>query len=121
MLVAGSPCTQTTFAGKFAGLLGICGKDSVVFFALHFIGFYIQLLRPDLLTHGLLENAGSMSEAVKKAICDALNVPLRDAMKIPVDWTAFERTQHWANTFGLWLDNFKDGYPTPRKWPILHG
>ena len=119
ILVAGSPCTQPTFAGKFAGQLGICGKDSVAVFALPFIGFHIQLFRPDLLAHGLLENAGSMSEAVKKAICGALDFPLRHAMTITPDWTAFERSRHWFNTFGLWLENLKGGFPKPRKSPIL--
>ena len=47
IIVAGSPCQQLTFAGRYRGQQGLCGPDSVLFFAVPTVVWILQVLRLD--------------------------------------------------------------------------
>ena len=51
IIVAGSPCQQLTFAGRYRGQQGLCGPDSVLFFAVPTVAWILQELRPDTVVH----------------------------------------------------------------------
>jgi hypothetical protein len=50
---------QLTTIGTGGGHLGLAGRDSVHFFIFPAIARVIQLVRPDIRLHLLIENAGS--------------------------------------------------------------
>eukprot|EP00972_Heterocapsa_arctica_P027585 4055423-Heterocapsa_arctica.AAC.1 len=60
LIIGGSPCQQLTTMGKERGATGLCGPDSKHFFALPLLRWAVETARPDLITHVLAENAGSM-------------------------------------------------------------
>lgn len=72
IIVAGSPCQQLTFAGKYRGQQGLCGPGSVLFFAVPTVAWILQELRPDTIVHVVLENAASMQPVHRATIMQAL-------------------------------------------------
>ena len=72
IIVAGSPCQQLTFAGRYRGQQGLCGPDSVLFFAVPTVAWTLQEPRPDTVVHVVLENAASMQSNHRAAIMQAL-------------------------------------------------
>ena len=68
LVVAGSPCQQLTTMGRGGGELGLCGGDSCHFLAIPLLCHLLQCLRPDLLIHLVVENAGSMLARHREAI-----------------------------------------------------
>jgi len=75
LIAAGSPCQQLTAAGKHRGKQGLCGRDSNLFYAVPAVAYASQVYRPDLAAHVLLEDAGSVQEAHKRAVLVALGLP----------------------------------------------
>ena len=51
IIVAGSPCQQLTFAGRYRGQQGLCGPDSVLFFAVPTVAWILQELKPGTVVH----------------------------------------------------------------------
>ena len=101
MIVAGSPCQQLTFAGRHRGRQGICGPDSVLFFAVPTTAWQLQQIRPDLQVHVTLENASSMQQLRKDAIMRALGgfTPAGHLQKMDsTNWSAFPRRRHYFMT-----------------------
>ena len=72
LLVAAPPCIQLSTAGRFGGHQGLCGPDSIHFFAVVAIRWAAQRLRPDIVVRVVLENAGSMLGLHRDAILEAL-------------------------------------------------
>ena len=119
LLVGGSPCPQLTLGGKFRGQLGICGVDSVHFHVFPIVLFFIQLCRPDLLLHVVVENAGSLLDSFRRAMREALGLPCFSALRIVPAWTALERNRYWINSCGVTIDSFQQ--PETRQSPIAPG
>ena len=71
-IVAGSPCQQFTFAGRYRGQQGLCGPDSVLFFAVPTVAWILQELRPDTIVHVVLESAASMQAVHRTTIMQSL-------------------------------------------------
>ena len=100
-IVAGSPCQQLTFAGRFKGMQGLCGADSVLFFAVPTVAWALQKLRPDTTVHVVLENAGSMHQRHKTAIMQALgglNAGEHLRTLDSREWSVFPRRRHYFMT-----------------------
>ena len=100
-IVAGSPCQQLTFAGRYRGMQGLCGADSVLFFAVPTVAWALQKLRPDTNVHVVLENAGSMQPRHKAAIMQALgglNAGEHLRTLDSREWSAFPRRRHYFMT-----------------------
>ena len=72
IIVAGSPCQQLTFAGRYRGQQGLCGPDSVLFFAVPTVAWILQELRPDIIVHVVLENVASMQHVHRATTMQAL-------------------------------------------------
>ena len=51
LIIAGSPRPQRTRAEAHRGMQGLCGADSVHYFAVPIIRWAAQRVRPDLVTH----------------------------------------------------------------------
>ena len=80
LIVAGSPCPQLTSMGSGGGELGITGRDSVAFHAVPLIIWLINHMRPDLVVHTVLENAGSMLPRYREYIMHALGIQGRSEL-----------------------------------------
>ena len=101
IIVAGSPCQQLTFAGRYRGQQGLCGPDSVLFFAVPTVAWILQELRPDTVVHVVLENAASMHSTHRAAIMQALGGLNTDEHLRTLDsgaWSAFPRRRHYFMT-----------------------
>ena len=99
LVVAGSPCQQLSTLGAHNGRLGLCGRTSSLFFVIPVVCAILQALRPDLLVHVLVENAGSMLGHFKKGILVSLNVPPEAAITCNTDkWTSFNRCRLLVST-----------------------
>ena len=72
LIVAGPPCIQLTGAGRYRGWQGLCGPDSVHFFAVPVIHWAARRMRADVTCHVIMENAGSMLPFHRDAILEAL-------------------------------------------------
>ena len=102
IIIAGSPCQQLTYAGRYRGHQGLCGPDSVLFFAVPTVAWILQELRPDTVVHVVLENAGSMQHIHKAAIMQALGgLNAREHFRTldSGQWSAFPRRRHYFMTF----------------------
>ena len=51
---------------------GLCGPDSVLFFAVPTVALILQELRPDTIVHVVLESAASMQAVHRATIMQAL-------------------------------------------------
>ena len=51
LIIAGSPCQQLTVAGYLKGVLGLCGKDSYLFFSIPLVRWAVSIMRPDIVIH----------------------------------------------------------------------
>ena len=73
LVVTGTPCRQLSKARGDFGILGVCGKDSVLFYVVPVIVGKMQEWRPDVYVHvGCLENAGSTVEVHRDGMLWAL-------------------------------------------------
>ena len=97
MISAGSPCHRLTYAGRHRGKQGLCGPDSVLFFAVPAAAWQLQQIRPDPQVHVTLENASSMQQLHRDAIMQALG-GLTAAEHLQtvgsINWSAFPRRRH---------------------------
>ena len=60
LVVTGTPCGQLSKVRGDFGLLGVCGRDSVLFYVVPVMVWTMQRWGPDIYVHvGCLENAGS--------------------------------------------------------------
>ena len=103
-LIGGSPCTNLSRAGFRQGALGLCGKDSVHFFAFPIFGWVIQFMRPDVHVLGFVENAHNMLPTWAESICKALGVPCTPSHKHytnQAQWTAMARKRWIFSTYPL--------------------
>ena len=91
LLIGGSPCLHHTTGGRFKGQVGKCGTDSLLFYIFPVVIFFVQLYRPDIVLHTIVENAGSLLELFRNAICDSLGIPPALALRVEPTWTALER------------------------------
>ena len=101
IIVAGSPCQQFTYAGRYRGQQGLCGPDSVLFFAVPTVAWILQELRPDTVVHLVLENAASMHSTHRAAIMQALGGLNTNEHLRTLDsgtWSAFPRRRHYFMT-----------------------
>ena len=101
IVVAGSPCQQLTFAGRYRGQQGLCGPDSVLFFAVPTVAWILQELRPDTIVHVVLESAASMQAVRRTTIMQALGGPNANEHLRTLDpgaWSAFPRRRHYFMT-----------------------
>ena len=100
-IVAGSPCQQLTYAGRFRGMQGLCGPDSVLFFAVPTVAWILQELRLDTTVRVVLESAGSMHQRHRTAILQALgglNAGEHLRTLDSREWSAFPRRRHYFMT-----------------------
>ena len=74
IFISGSPCQDLTIAGPTQGVVGICGKQSSLFFYVHLAIWYIQTKYPAGYVRFLAENAGSMQHFHKNAIKEILGI-----------------------------------------------
>ena len=83
LFVSGSPCQDLTIAGPTQGVVGICGRQSSLFFCVHLAIWYIQMKYPAGYVRFLAENAGSMQDFHKNAIKEILGLEQanEDALK----------------------------------------
>ena len=72
--------------------MGLCGPDSIHFFAVVAIRWAAQRLRPDIAVHVVLENAGSMRGLHRDAILEALGGLTVQGNVMALD------TREWAHT-----------------------
>ena len=101
IIVAGPPCQQFTFAGRYRGQQGLCGPDLVLFFAVPTVAWILQELRPDTIVHVVLENAASMQAMHRKAIMQALGgLSANEHLRILDSgaWSAFPRRRRFFMT-----------------------
>ena len=101
IIIAGSPCQQLTYAGRYRGGQGLCGPDSVLFFAVLTVAWILQELGPDINVQVVLENAGSMQSIHRAAIMQALgglntNQHLRTLDS--GEWSVFPRRRYYFMT-----------------------
>ena len=97
MIVAGSPFQQLTYAGRHRGKQGLCGPDSVLFFAVPAAAWQLQQIRPDLQVHVTLENASGMQQLHRDAIMQALGGPTAAEHLQTMgstNWSAFPRRRY---------------------------
>ena len=112
---------QMTSIGRHGGLQGLCGPDSILFYAFPVIAYAISRLRPDLVVHVVAENAGSTRHEHRVAMQEALglspdgsHVQLIDA----ADWAHMPRRRIFLST--LPVDN-PTWRPERRTVPWEHG
>ena len=74
LVIGGSPCQQLTTASVDHGRLGLCGRDSVLFYSLAATAHVLQRARPDLQVEVLVENAGSILPEFRTAMTKALGI-----------------------------------------------
>lgn len=101
MIVAGSPCQKLTCAGRHRGKQGLCGPDSVLFFAVPTTAWQMQQIRPDLHIHVTLENASSMQQLHRDAIMQPLGGLTAAEHFQTMDssnWSAFPRRRRYFLT-----------------------
>ena len=75
LAIAGSPCTELTWAEINKGILGVTGPNSSLFYYFHLMLWQIRELVPTLDIRFLLENAGSMREVHFQEIKYVLGLP----------------------------------------------
>ena len=75
LAIAGSPCTELTWAEINKGILGVTGPNSSLFYYFHLMLWQIRELAPTLDIRFLLENAGSMREVHFQEIKYVLGLP----------------------------------------------
>ena len=68
LVVAGSPCQQLTHGGRLRGRQGLCGQQSVQFYAVPVVAWFLAEYRADLRVHIVLESAASMEALFRDAI-----------------------------------------------------
>ena len=101
IIPAGSPCQQLTYGGRHAGRQGLCGPQSVHFFAVPVTAWMLQQCRPDLFVHVVLENAASMTERHRGVILQALGgLTVSDHLRTldSLQWCPFPRRRHFFST-----------------------
>ena len=74
IFISGSPCQDLTIAGPTQGVVGICGKQSSLFFYVHLAIWFIQMKYSAGYVRFLAENAGSMQHFHKSAIKEILGL-----------------------------------------------
>ena len=84
IFISGSPCQDLTIAGPTQGVVGICGKQSSLFFYVHLAMWYIQMKYPAGYVRFLAENAGSMQHFHKSAIKEILG--LEQVSDVALKW-----------------------------------
>ena len=104
LLVAGSPCQDLTVAGRYRGRRGIAGPQSVLFYAVPVVARAISEIRPDLIVHVLLENAGTTLRQHRHAMGRALGMDeaTTDGHSVVVDaadWAHLPRRRLLLSTF----------------------
>ena len=75
LAIAGSPCTELTWAEINKGILGVTGPNSSLFYYFHLMLWQIRELAPTFDIRFLLENAGSMREVHFQEIKYVLGLP----------------------------------------------
>ena len=75
LAIAGSPCTELTWAEINKGILGVTGPNSSLFYYFHLMLWQIRELAPTLDIRFLLENAGSMRDVHFQEIKYVLGLP----------------------------------------------
>ena len=101
-LIGGPPCTNLTRAGHRQGALGLCGRESVHFYAFPIYSWFIQFMRPDVCVLGYVENAHNMLRHWSETICKALGVPCdtrHGHFTNPMEWTAMARKRWVFSTY----------------------
>ena len=101
LLVGGSPCQQLTTIGTGGGHIGLAGRDSVHFFVFPALARVIQLARPDLHVHVLVENAGSTLPRHRECMRRALGICGGERKDLMIDagqWAAFPRKHIFLST-----------------------
>ena len=116
LIVAGSPCQQLTFAGRHQGRQGVCGRESVHYFAVPTIAWHIQQLRPDAIVHVALENAASMRPEHRHVILQGLGDLQAGQHLRTLDsgrWSVFPRRRHYFLTIPTDVDPPRPGHREP--------
>ena len=108
IVAAGSPCGQLTWAGAHQGQQGLCGPDSVLFFAVPTIAWALTQMRPDVRVHVVVENAGSMLRVHRDTISAALNIT--DDRAVSIDSAAWAHMPRKRLFFGTMAP-----YPHPLR------
>ena len=101
LVVAGSPCQQLTYGGRYRGAQGLCGPDSVNFFAVPSVAWAMSCWRPDVSVHVVLENAASMRQEHRASILRALGGLDEGTNLRTIDsgqWAAFPRRRRFFLT-----------------------
>ena len=117
IIIAGSPCQQLTYAGRYRGGQGLCGPDSVLFFAVPTVAWILQELRPDINVQVVLENAGSMQSIHRATIMQALgglNASQHLRTLDSGEWSVFPRRRYYFMTLP---ENGDIATPTRREAP----
>ena len=120
-IVGGSPCQQLTTIGVGGGHLGLAGRDSVHFFIFLALAWVIQRLRPDLLIHVVVENAGTPMDIHRRCMRRSLGVDTGnrvDPVIAASKWTVFPRRRIFLATLP-W--NEPAGWPAMRQAPWDQG
>ena len=100
LMPAGSPCQQLSLMGSHKGILGLRGPDSSNYWAIPMIAWAVRQMRPDILVHPIVENAGQMEKLHKHAIMDSLNIPVESyAVRLNTKaWGPFPRDRLFFST-----------------------
>ncbi len=103
LVLAGSPCQQLTYSGRYRGRQGLCGAQSVHFFVVPAVAWMLRMIRPDVVVHIILENAASMTDRHKGVIMRALGGLRAESNLRTLDsgrWSVFPRRRHYFATVG---------------------
>ena len=130
LIIAGSPCQDLTVAGRYRGRLGIAGPQSVLFYAVPVVARAVSEIRPDIVVHVLLENAGTTQARHRHAMGRALGMDpvMTDRHSVVADaaaWAHLPRRRLLLSTLGRdeqpWVPPRRPA-PWDRGWrPHWHG
>ena len=118
LVAGGPPCQDLTKAGASGGAAGVAGARSSDVYAFPAICRVVQVARPDLTLHVMVENAGSILPPHRQVILSSLGLPSSAGPIIDAGpWSHFTR----SHTFFSSLPHEPGPPPAPRPTPFEDG